>query len=252
MSSDEVFLQPEIRAIEKIKGKIFINSNCNNVALKLHIFVRLRTISRPKLYLNEAEKHIHQQNIHPLLVQLAAGEESALRQIIKRYYNLVFHHALTFLKTVEEAEEATQDIFLKIWHNRGKLPDLDNFVEFLFIISRNYLIDRLRKKVTATQDIPDPETLEAGLMPDRNLNFTQMQDLIQKGLQSLTPQQRTAIELSKLQELTYEEAGRIMGISKNTVKWHVVAGINALRIYLKAHHEMILFLFILLKEATKG
>jgi DNA-directed RNA polymerase specialized sigma24 family protein len=47
-------------------------------------------------------------------------------------------------KKTEEAEKATQDIFLKLWQNRGKLPGLDNFVEYVFIISRNYLIDRLR------------------------------------------------------------------------------------------------------------
>ena len=185
-------------------------------------------------------------------MQLASGDETALRQIIKRYHNLVFHHALTFIKKVEEAEEATQDIFLKLWQNRDKLPDLDNFVEYLFIISRNYLIDRLRKKVLATEAISDPETLEEEVMPDHQLQFRQMQELIQKGLQSLTHQQRTAIELSKIRELSYEEAGRIMGISKNTVKWHVVAGLNALKIYLRTNRETMLFLLILLREVIKG
>jgi RNA polymerase sigma-70 factor (ECF subfamily) len=176
----------------------------------------------------------------------------ALRQIIRRYHNLVFHHALTFIKTVEEAEEATQDIFLKLWQNRDKLPGLDNFVEYLFIISRNYLIDRLRRKVLATQEMPDPETLEEELLPDHPLQFRQMQELIQKGLQSLTHQQRTAIELSKIGDLTYEEAGRVMGISKNTVKWHVVAGLNALKVYFSTNAEMVLFLLILFKEIMKG
>jgi DNA-directed RNA polymerase specialized sigma24 family protein len=69
-------------------------------------------------------------------------------------------------------------------------------------------------------------------------------------LQSLTHQQRTAIELSKIRELTYEEAGRIMGVSKNTVKWHVVAGLNALKVYLKRDRELLLFLLILLREVT--
>jgi RNA polymerase sigma factor (sigma-70 family) len=201
--------------------------------------------------LDEAQKNTHQQTIYPLLVQMAGGNQQAFRQLIKRYHNLVFHHALTFLKTVQEAEEATQDIFLKLWHNRDKLPGLDNFVEFLFIISRNYLIDRLRKKVLATQEISDPESLEEELMPDDQLQFRQMQDLIHRGLQSLTPQQRTAIELSKIQELTYEEAGKIMGISRNTVKWHVVAGLNALRIYLKTNNESVLFLLLLIRALTK-
>lgn len=195
--------------------------------------------------MNEEQKYAHQQRIHPLLLQLAAGDQEALRQIIGRYHNLVFHHALTFLRTVEEAEEATQDIFLKLWRNRDKLPGLDNFVEYLFIISRNDLIDRLRKKVLATQEIPDPESLEEELMPYHQLQFRQTQELIRKGLDSLTHQQRTAIELSRIQELTYEEAGRIMGISRNTVKWHVVAGLNALKIYLKANSDVILFLLVL-------
>jgi len=202
--------------------------------------------------LNEAQRNIHQQTIHPLLLQLAAGEQAALRQLIKRYHNLVFHHALTFLKTVEEAEEATQDIFLKCWQQRDKLPGLDNFVEYLFIISRNYLIDRLRKKILATREIPDPDSLEEELMPDHKLQFRQMQDLIRKGLRSLTHQQRTAIELSKIQGLTYEEAGKVMGVSRNTVKWHVVAGLNALKVYLKMNSESILFLLLLLRVVTCG
>ena len=153
---------------------------------------------------------------------------------------------------MEEAEEATQDIFLKCWDHRGKLPGLDNFVEYLFIISRNYLIDRLRKKILATQEMPDPDTLEEELKPDDQLQFRQMQELIRSGLQSLTHQQRTAIELSKIQGLTYEEAGRIMGISRNTVKWHVVAGLNTLKIYLKTNRESILLFLLLIGAATKG
>ena len=185
------------------------------------------------------------------MIQLSSGDQSALRQLIRQYHNLIFYHALTYLKTVEEAEEATQDIFLKLWQHREKLPHLDNFVEYLFIISRNYLIDRFRKKILITREIPDPDTLEDELLADHRLQFRQMQDLIQKGLQSLTQQQRTAIELSRIRELTYEEAGRIMGISRNTVKWHVVAGLNALRVYLKTNNETILFLLILWREATK-
>jgi RNA polymerase sigma-70 factor (ECF subfamily) len=178
-----------------------------------------------------------------LLLQAAKGDEAAFAALIVRYRKRVFTHSLTFTARYEEAEDLTQDIFIRVWQNRKSLETVDSFVDYLFILSRNYLISHLRKRVMETVP-PDEEALtEELLSPDLQLQTKELEELIIRGIAKMPPQQQSVFRLSRLEGLSYDEIASLLGISRSTVKWHIIAGLNMLKQYV--HHNGIrLFLFL--------
>jgi RNA polymerase sigma-70 factor (family 1) len=186
------------------------------------------------LFRNE---ELPEEGERPLLHLVAKGDETAFAILIARYRKRVFTHSLTFAGRYEEAEELTQDIFIKVWQNREVLTTLDSFVDYLFIISRNYLISHIRKRVREEVP-PDPETLADELVaPDLQLQVKELEGLIGSGIARMPAQQQTVFRLSRQEGLSYEEIASRLAISKSTVKWHIIAGLNSLKQYVRPYEK---------------
>lgn len=172
-------------------------------------------------------------NEKELLARVAAGDQEAFTLLVDAYRNKVFSHALTFTRSYPEAEELTQDIFLKVWSNRHRLPGIAQFKNYLFILARNQLVSAIRKKVMDTSDDQSDDIPEDLLLPDRQYELKETYRIILQGIERLPPQQKAVFTLGRLQQLNYEEIGGRLGISKRTVKFHMVQALNFLREFLR-------------------
>src|ERR1700753_883755 len=88
---------------------------------------------------------------------LAEGSEYAFTQIFDRYRGMVYSVAWHFLRSPVLAEEIVQDVFMKIWLKRQELPELQNTENYLFILTRNLVFDRLKAlsyEAAAPQNLP--------------------------------------------------------------------------------------------------
>lgn len=169
-----------------------------------------------------------------LLIGVAAGNEEAFSRLVNLYRNKVFSHALTFVKSYEEAEEITQDIFVKVWVNRHRLPEVNDFKNYLFILGRNHLVSAIRKKVMDTTANDDEEDLPGTLLlPDHQVEYKETYRHLINGLEQLPPQQKAVFTLSRMENLSHAEIAERLGISKRTVKFHLVQALNFLREYLR-------------------
>ncbi|UYQ93824.1 RNA polymerase sigma-70 factor [Chitinophaga horti] len=171
-----------------------------------------------------------------LLLRVSEGDETAFNFLFGQHRNDVYLHALTYTKSPEFAEELVLDIFMKIWNGRSRLTEVDNFRGYLFILSRNQVISAMRKRLEQPVSDDALAFLETpGMRPDSHLEFKEVQSLLEKALATLSPQQRTAFHLSRTEGKTYEEIAEIMGISRRTVNFHMVAALNTLRQYFYRH-----------------
>lgn len=172
-----------------------------------------------------------------LLHRMASSDTEAFTQIFDGFWKKVYSIALTYIKSVQAAEDVTQDVFLKLWKNRESLSEIESLTNFLFIMTRNQVLTALRKQ---SYQAVTPLFSEAGgaakdPLPDRNIVFKDLQRQVYDAIRLLPPRQQEAIKLSREQGLSHEEIALIMGVSKNTVKNHIISGLNTLRLHLKDH-----------------
>jgi RNA polymerase sigma-70 factor (family 1) len=196
--------------------------------------------------LSGQERNILPEEERLLLNSVAAGDHRAFRMLVDIFWSRVYGNALTIVKSPQAAEEITQDIFLKIWQQKEKLYEVQSFKHYIYVVGRNQVISQLRKKMAGKLEEPG-DILEECLMPDEQLQYKETYRLALEGIGKLTPQQQLVFKMSRLEGLSYAEIGSRLGLSKNTVKGHMVLALNFLRIYFRDHANITIAFFLLLQ-----
>lgn len=174
-------------------------------------------------------------NEKELLQLIATGHQPSFSRLVQYWWQPVLFQAMTYLKSPQAAEEAAIDIFEKIWEKRAQLSTVENFKNWLYIVSRNELISRTRRKIAEAAELTDMQALEDIRFPGKNLEIKDLAMIIDAGLQKLTPQQKEAFHLSRHEGLTHVEIAVRMGLSRETVKGHIVNALNFMRKFLRDH-----------------
>src|SRR5437588_355217 len=161
-----------------------------------------------------------------------AGDFSPASEIYDRYSGRIYNFALRFLKNAEAAEDATQEVFVKMMKHANQFQGDAKLSTWLFSITANWCRDYLRKadnKSKETEDVLVTLPAPSNQSPDRTLERRENEALIKRALQALTPEQREAILLSRYQGLSYAEIAQISGCSEGAVKTRVFRAMETLK-----------------------
>lgn len=172
-------------------------------------------------------------NNRELLLRITEGDEKAFNALFGLYRDRLYSYLLKVTKSRSIAEEATLDIFLKIWNGRALLPEIRDFDAFLYRILQNSAIDYLRKvkrdRVQQMAVWAEMENLVTTPQADEKLLHTEIETTIRKVIDRLSPQRRQAFYLSREEDLSYDQIAHKMNLSRNTVRNHVSAALDFIR-----------------------
>lgn len=156
-------------------------------------------------------------------MKIAADDEFAFRQLYYHYADTLYGIAFTYLKSQPVAEEIVQDVFLKIWINRGTLTDIDGFANYIFIIARNHIINYFHHKIREKNYLQylSDHFNENSLTPEEQLCFKESSKLIEKAISNLPPQQKAVYQLVRVQGMKLKEVAIELGLTRNTVRNHL-------------------------------
>lgn len=173
-------------------------------------------------------KHLSDQE---LMRVVQAGDFSPASEIYDRYSARIYNFAFRFLKNAEAAEDATQEVFVKMMRHANQFQGDAKLSTWLFSITANWCRDYLRKADNKAKEAEDVlVTLPApGDSPERNLETRENEQKVRKALSALTPEQREAILLSRYQGLSYAEIAQIAGCSEGAVKTRVFRAMETLK-----------------------
>ena len=165
-----------------------------------------------------------------LIEQCLAGDQVAWEQIVRQNWRKVFNVAYKFVGKHDEAEDLTQDIFLKIFKALKTFDRRANFQTWIISISRNLCIDHYRsvrkERQTIARDVDStdlqPATLERG--PYAQAEHHDLRAQLRQALETLPITLRTAVVLRDLQELSYQEIADRLGLPEGTVKSRINRG----------------------------
>ncbi|WP_188938148.1 RNA polymerase sigma factor [Puia dinghuensis] len=185
---------------------------------------------------------------HELLLSVARGDEKSFKQLVDIYWWPVYYNILTLTKSTVTAQEFTQDIFLKIWQKRALLAEVDNFMNYVFVAGKNHVISAMRKKVLDTNAALPDDLVETNNSPGLAMDYKETWDAILKVIDSMPKKQQQVMRMSRIEGLSNKEIAERTGLSPSAVKWHIVAGLNTIRIFLATRNRE--FLLILLSAAV--
>src|ERR671911_2936002 len=165
-----------------------------------------------------------------LIERCLSGDQVAWEQIVKQYRRKVFNVAYKFVGKHEEAEDLTQDIFIKIFKALGTFDRRANFQTWIVSISRNLCIDHYRsvrkERQTIARDVDSndlqPASSERG--PYAAAEHQDLRELLRIALGKLPTTLRTAVVLRDLQELSYQEIADRLNLPEGTVKSRINRG----------------------------
>jgi len=165
-----------------------------------------------------------------LIEQCLSGDQVAWEAIVRQNWRKVFNVAYKFVGKHEEAEDLTQDIFLKIFKALGTFDRRANFQTWIVSISRNLCIDHYRsvRKERATiareVDTGDLQPASRDRTPYAAAEHEDLRETLRQALQTLPMTLRTAVVLRDLQELSYQEIADRLELPEGTVKSRINRG----------------------------
>jgi len=162
-----------------------------------------------------------------------------IKKIFDESYQDLVVQALRLVKNPETAEDIVQDCFIKIWDKRNNLEISGDKLAYLARMIRNSCLDFLKKRKIETSELN--EAYQGSFEVEDVLITKDLQEKIDKTIDSLPEKCRQVFVLSRFEELSYNEISKQLNISKKTVEAHISRALKSLRISLKQ------FLFILFK-----
>jgi len=154
------------------------------------------------------------------------GETDAFEILLKRYERGIYYFSLRFLGNRMQAEEVTQEAFLRVIKAAARYKPISSFRNYLYQIARNHCFDLLRKRSKDKSDAggwSDPTELpgaahDTNPSPEDHAIEQQRRQALLKALQRLPPEQKEVFLLKEIKDMKLQDVASITGANINTVK----------------------------------
>lgn len=174
-----------------------------------------------------------------ILYKISKGDQIAFTLLFDWLYQDLANYIYRITESNDETEEIIQEVFIKVWEKREMLQSVNSIKSYVFILSKhrtfNYLRDKAKKRVNelkwSRQNFENSYELDQHSLQDEyNL-------IIHKVVLDLPPQQQRVYQLSRYENLKYDEIASQMGLSKETVKKHMQHALTFLKRNVKKQIE---------------
>lgn len=143
-------------------------------------------------------------------------------EIYRAFYGKVFTFVLSLVKSKANAQDITQNIFMKLWKNRKNLEHIKSMDDYLFILSKNACMDYFRKasrKKEISTDVFDEFLLSRIVSsPEKRIDAISDIEGLRHVIDSLPSKRRDIFIMSRFDGLSNDEIASILGVSKKTVE----------------------------------
>ncbi|NLC56774.1 MAG: sigma-70 family RNA polymerase sigma factor [Armatimonadetes bacterium] len=182
-----------------------------------------------------------------LLVQRAqAGDAESFRVLFERHHRRIYNAVYPIVRTAADAEDVTQDAFVRAYRALGSLREGQAFLSWLYRIAlnlaRNHVRDRraslwesLDEQVVWGEETLERQIADPGPGPAQAAEEHEVQAVVRAAIEELSPAHREVVVLHHLQGVPVEEIARVVGCSVGTVKSRLARARDALKRKLRSY-----------------
>src|SRR5215216_968535 len=158
-----------------------------------------------------------------IIAQVVKGEQQAYSMLVERYQNYVFTIVLRYVKTREDAEEVSQDVFVKAYRSLADFKGTAKFSTWLYTITTTTCITFLRKKKLEIHSLDNERVFEVADNVDSGMRANQIEqksrvNMVNEAIKMLSPDDAQIITLFYKGEQTLDEIALVLGKEPNAVK----------------------------------
>jgi RNA polymerase sigma-70 factor (ECF subfamily) len=180
------------------------------------------------------------------MLRVQRDDAAAFAELVERYRVRIFGHFLRRLGDRQEAEDLTQEVFLRLYRHRKRYQPRARFATWIFHITHNLACNAIRSRQNRRQvrldPAPDSEVIgrparlsgRRDLSPSRSLEQAELSGVVRAAVSGLAQRQRTAVELHQFHNRTYAEVAAELDMSAKAAKSLLYRARGQLRLSLAA------------------
>ncbi len=139
-------------------------------------------------------------------------------EIVLPFKDKVYRLAKRLLVSNDEAEDATQELYLKLWKNRSKIEKYDNVEAYAMMMTKNYCLDQLKSKRASNLTLVHSNYKDESSSLQENIEFKDSASIIKKLMDDLPEKQRIIVQLRDIENYEYHEIGKILNMEPATIR----------------------------------
>ncbi|MDR0658793.1 MAG: RNA polymerase sigma-70 factor [Mediterranea sp.] len=160
-------------------------------------------------------------NISSLFEEIANDDPRAFQLFFDFTYSKAYRYANYFVNDPDACKDILSDVYAYIWKNRRKLPEVENYENYLFICVRNQSLNHL-KIVSRHQKIRlddvNVQNMSDGSASDRYLLDEELKNILELAVNSLPSKCRLIFFLIREEGMTYKDVAEVLSLSERTVQ----------------------------------
>ena len=145
-------------------------------------------------------------------------KQSDFLKIVLPFKDKVFRFAKRLLVSTEEAEDATQELFFKLWENKEKIADYKNIEAFAMTMTKNYCYDRLKSKQASNLTLIHNNYKEKDTSLDKKIEYRDSINQVHQLIQNLPEQQKIIIQLRDVEQYDFDEIAKMVDMQPTAIR----------------------------------
>ena len=139
-------------------------------------------------------------------------------KLVMPFKDKVFRLAKRLLVSKEEAEDATQEILLKLWSNQNKIEDCKNVEAFSMTMTKNLCLDRLKSKQAQNLKIVHSNYQDNNVFLQKQVELNDSINWVSKIMDELPEQQKIIVQLRDIEDYEFEEIAKVLNMNETAVR----------------------------------
>ncbi|WP_298903399.1 RNA polymerase sigma factor [uncultured Psychroserpens sp.] len=139
-------------------------------------------------------------------------------KLVLPFKDKVFRLAKRLLVSTEEAEDATQEILMKLWRNREKIAEYKNVEAFSMTMTKNFCLDRLKSKQAQNLKIVHSNYQDNNTSLQKQVENKDSVDWVSKIIEELPEQQKIILQLRDIEEYDFDEIAKVVDMNPTAIR----------------------------------
>lgn len=163
--------------------------------------------------------------------RIAEGDQSAFADLYNESYESILGFVLRYVMSPTLAQDLTQDVFVKVWEKRSSFSNVQNLQAYLYRIARNHTLDFLKRNSLSNEILTEirHHYKTAAQVVEDEIQEKEYFEFLHGVLQRLPERSQDIFRMCRSEKRSYQEVAGLLGISRDTVKHHMVQSMRVIR-----------------------